>query len=133
MVRVASDGFDVYVKRMLGSAGLSDLPVDVNHLDMSGSTVTVEFPQEDEGCGHCGLCKKLPVRRAQEAGRLAAYVGDGLSDTCAADEADLIFAKGRFADYCTAHGNPHHAFDNLSDVGARIAEHASDLPGAPAS
>ncbi len=127
-VRIASDGFDAYVTRMLAAAGLSDLPVDVNHLDMGDGEITLTFPREDDGCGHCGMCKRVPVRRAHEAGRLAAYIGDGLSDTCAAPEADLLFAKGRLADHCDTHGIPYHAFENLSDVGTWVARHARDLP-----
>ena len=33
-VRIASDGFDIYITRMLAAAGLSDLTVDSNRLDL---------------------------------------------------------------------------------------------------
>jgi len=126
-VRIASDGFDVYVTRMLVAAGLLGLPVDVNRLGLSDDEVTLAFPYEDQGCGHCGMCKAVPVRRAHTQGRLVAYIGDGLSDVCAAPEADLLFAKGRLASYCSRQDIACHVFDQLVEVGVWVAQHMLEL------
>ena len=119
-VRIASDGFDIYISRMLAAADLADLPVDSNRLDVHQDAIVLEFPHEDDGCGHCGMCKALPVRRAKARGRRAVYVGDGYSDRCAVTEADVVFAKDSLAAHCQANGIPYHAFASLADVQAWV-------------
>ena len=119
-VQIASDGFGFYISRMLAAADLSDLPVDSNRLDLRQDAIVLEFPQESAGCGHCGMCKALPVRRAKARGRRAVYVGDGYSDRCAVTEADVVFAKDSLAAHCRANGIPYHAFETLADVQAWV-------------
>ncbi len=123
-VHIASDGFDIYITRMLAAAGLSDLTVVSNRLDVRPDAVVLEFPHERDGCGHCGMCKALPVRRAQAHGRRVAYIGDGFSDRCAVAEADVIFAKDSLAAHCEIHGIPYHAFESLADVQAWVTRRA---------
>lgn len=124
-VRIASDGFAFYISRMLAAAGLADLPVDSNRLEVRGGAIVLGFPYERDGCGHCGMCKALPVRWAKARGRRAVYVGDGYSDRCAVTEADVVFAKDSLAAHCRANGIPYHAFASLSDVQAWVT-HRSD-------
>lgn len=115
-VRIASDGFGFYISRMLAAADLPDLPVDSNHLELHEDGIVLEFPHESAGCGHCGMCKALPVRRAKARGHRAVYVGDGYSDRCAVTEADVVFAKDSLAAHCEANGIAYHAFACLADV-----------------
>ncbi len=115
-VRIASDGFGFYISRMLAAAGLADLPVDSNRLDVRGGAIVLDFPYEQDGCGYCGMCKALPVRQAKARGRRAVYVGDGYSDRCAVGEADVVFAKDSLAVHCEANDIPYHAFESLADV-----------------
>jgi 2-hydroxy-3-keto-5-methylthiopentenyl-1-phosphate phosphatase len=44
------------------------------------------------------------------------YVGDGRSDTCAVQFADIVFAKGTLAAYCTSMRIPHHPYRSLMEV-----------------
>lgn len=120
-VQIASDGFGYYISQMLAAADLADLPVDSNRLDLQEGAIVLEFPQERAGCGHCGMCKALPVRRAKARGRRAVYVGDGYSDRCAVTEADVVFAKDSLAAHCQAEGIPYHAFASLADVQAWVS------------
>lgn len=120
-VRIASDGFAFYISRMLAAANLADLPVDSNRLEVRRGAIVLEFPQESAGCGHCGMCKALPVRRARARGRRAVYVGDGHSDRCAVTEADVVFAKDSLEAHCKANGIPYHAFASLADVQAWVS------------
>lgn len=115
-VRIASDGFGFYISRMLAAAGLADLPVDSNCLELREDAIVLEFPQESAGCGHCGMCKALPVRRAKARGLRTVYVGDGYSDRCAVTEADVVFAKDSLEAHCQANDIPYHAFASLADV-----------------
>ena len=101
---------------MLAAAGLADLPVDSNRLEVRRGAIELDFPYEQDGCGHCGMCKALPVRRAKARGHRAVYIGDGYSDRCAVSEADVVFAKDSLAEHCLANGIPYHAFASLADV-----------------
>ena len=121
-VRIASDGFGFYISRMLSAAGLADLPVDSNRLDLREGAIVLDFPYEQDGCGHCGMCKALPVRRAKARGRRAVYVGDGYSDRCAVTEADVVFAKDSLAAHCQANGISYHAFASLADVQTWVSQ-----------
>ena len=47
---------------------------------------------------------------------LLVYVGDGRSDMCAAQHADVVFAKGYLAAWCTEQRIPHHPWTTLHDV-----------------
>ncbi len=119
-VEIASDGFDYYIARMLAAAGVADTPYIANHMGFRDGAIQLDFPHEGEGCGHCGTCKGAAVRRAHQRGRRVAYVGDGLSDICAAEVADVLFAKGKLAAHCDTRGLTYHPFDSMSDVRAWV-------------
>ena len=57
------------------------------------------------------------------------YVGDGLSDWCAASQADMVFAKGDLRGYCEEKSIPYYPFEHLGDVAERIA--STDLGEIP--
>ena len=120
-VCIASDGFGFYISRMLAAAGLADLPVDSNRLEIRRGAIVLDFPYEQDGCGHCGMCKALPVRQAKARGLRAVYIGDGYSDRCAVTEADVVFAKDSLANHCQGEGIPYHAFASLADVQAWVS------------
>jgi 2-hydroxy-3-keto-5-methylthiopentenyl-1-phosphate phosphatase len=48
------------------------------------------------------------------------YIGDGVSDFCPAEHADIIFAKKELAAYCNRQRLPHYPFTTLSDVARQI-------------
>jgi 2-hydroxy-3-keto-5-methylthiopentenyl-1-phosphate phosphatase len=55
------------------------------------------------------------VATSGEAGPLV-YIGDGRSDFCIAEEADLLFARSVLARHCVDNGLPFVAFETFSDV-----------------
>jgi 2-hydroxy-3-keto-5-methylthiopentenyl-1-phosphate phosphatase len=91
-----------------------------NHVDWA--TGRLEFPHEDRccPCSTCGVCKQAPIKEARHAGRTAVLVGDGTSDRKAALLADLVFAKGRLAQWCAREEVPHRRFGTLADVQAAL-------------
>jgi 2-hydroxy-3-keto-5-methylthiopentenyl-1-phosphate phosphatase len=62
------------------------------------------------------VCKQAPIKDARHAGRTTVLVGDGTSDRKAALLADVVFAKGRLAEWCELFDVPHHRFRTLADV-----------------
>ena len=115
-VQVVSDGFDVYVGRMLRAEGLDDLPVQSNMLRFREDKIVLEFPHERAGHDPRGGWKGEAVRNVQATGSRVAYIGDGMSDLSAARVADLLFACGSLAKCCEQEGLSYHAFTGMRDV-----------------
>jgi 2-hydroxy-3-keto-5-methylthiopentenyl-1-phosphate phosphatase len=126
---VVSDGLDFYIQAFLDEHGV-EATVFSNRLVVDGDRRELEFPHYNVACGTCANCKSGHVERAKGEGKFIVYVGDGLSDKCAAAKADLVFAKGDLRAYCASRGISHIGFDNLTQV----AEHVGSLDiGVPSS
>jgi len=103
---IVSDGLDFYIELILKKHGLSDLPVYANHLTFTDGGIGVEFPYFEQGCGRCGNCKGYHVRKYREKFGRVVFVGDGYSDRCALEEADLVLAKKGLARLCRSLDEP---------------------------
>jgi 2-hydroxy-3-keto-5-methylthiopentenyl-1-phosphate phosphatase len=112
-VSVVSDGFGFYAADACAHLGIPVLTNAVNW-----STGQLEFPNEDSccACSTCGTCKQSPIKEARHRGRATVMVGDGTSDRKAALLADVVFAKGGLARWCSANAVGFHRFDTLRDV-----------------
>ena len=116
---VVSAGLDVYIH-----AVLERLPPELhayvevrcNHATCSPSGLAVEFHGDGGGCGRCGFCKGTVVDELRRAGHRVALCGDGTADRCAAEKADLVFARGRLPRYCEEMGVPYTRFESFEDV-----------------
>lgn len=117
-VIVVSDGFNRYIEPLLELSGKrNDLTVWCNALVWNGAAFTAEFPGATESCScFCASCKRNVVISHVADDDIAIYVGDGRSDSCAVEHADIVFAKGTLAAECTRKGIPHHHFHTLSEV-----------------
>ena len=123
---VVSDGFDVYIdtvlKRELAGCTAPNLTRFCNELHVQNGAFTPFFPGRDESCScFCASCKRNAVLRNIPPDALVIYIGDGYSDFCAADHADIIFAKKTLAAYCNKHRLPHYPFSSFADVQTIIA------------
>jgi 2-hydroxy-3-keto-5-methylthiopentenyl-1-phosphate phosphatase len=97
---IVSDGLDFYIEQVLKRFELSRLPVYANHLRFTDGGVEPEFPYFERGCRSCGNCKGYHVREYRKLFNRVIFVGDGYSDRCALEEADLVLAKKGLADLC---------------------------------
>jgi 2,3-diketo-5-methylthio-1-phosphopentane phosphatase len=120
-VAIMSDGLDFYIERMLFRNGLGHIEFYANHLVFDGDHLSVEFPHYDKlDCTDCGCCKTSHLMRYREQGCYIVYVGDGLSDRCPCESADLVFAKGDLRRHCEAHDIAYVPFENFRDVEREI-------------
>lgn len=111
-LRIVSDGFDRYIFPILRRLG-TKLPVHCNILNGNQPA----FPGATESCTcFCASCKRNVMLGAAMHNDLIMYIGDGLSDTCAAEHADVVFAKGALAAYCNQHKIPHYPFKTFADI-----------------
>jgi 2,3-diketo-5-methylthio-1-phosphopentane phosphatase len=115
---IVSDGFDLYIERYLALNDVHGVEVMSNHAELApDGRLAISFPNAAEGCDcFCAACKRnIVLRRASPESRIL-YIGDGISDYCPAEHADIIFAKGSLAAYCNAQRLPHYPFKTLGDV-----------------
>jgi 2,3-diketo-5-methylthio-1-phosphopentane phosphatase len=114
---VVSDGFDAYINTVLEREGLGDVAVRCNTLFDAEGKVRPQFPGASESCAcFCASCKRNALLASAEPDALVVYIGDGYSDFCAAEHADIIFAKHALAAYCTKQRIPHYPYKTFRDV-----------------
>jgi 2,3-diketo-5-methylthio-1-phosphopentane phosphatase len=115
-LRIASDGFDFYIRPMLAAHGLAGISFSANHLEYVDGHAHMRFLRPNPACCRLGNCKRLIVNEARPPRGRVIYVGDGLSDACGAEAADAVFAKGLLAGYCESKGIAYMPFRDFGDV-----------------
>ncbi len=116
-LHILSDGMDIYIHKILESNHLDYLDVKANKMTIqSDNSLKLEFPYFKYGCGRCGNCKGSQIRLLKQSGEKTIYIGDGHSDLCALDEADITFAKGALLKHCKERNLSYYAFENFSDI-----------------
>ncbi len=119
---VLSDGLDYYIRRLLSRHEL-DLPVFANHLEFAPpDRITISFPYFVHSCGKCANCKGYHVRRLAGAQGEIVYIGDGYSDRCGAQEANIIFAKHDLAKWCEENRRRYFQYENFEQVLSRLQD-----------
>lgn len=119
-LQIASDGFDFYINRILAAHGLGDLSVFANRMTWANGHAAMTFARPNPACCRLGNCKRLIVEEQRPSGGRVVFVGDGLSDACGAAAADLVFAKGLLARYCSENGIVYLPFKDFADVAASL-------------
>ena len=129
---VVSDGLDYYIRRILDREGLGQLTVYANSFTtVSGRTdgnsvMNVGFPYSDEVCDRCGCCKRnILLTRSSESDCIV-YIGDGYSDRCPVQYADIVFARGDLQTYCQHKNISYYLYSSFLDVSARLERLMAD-------
>jgi 2,3-diketo-5-methylthio-1-phosphopentane phosphatase len=116
-VVVLSDGLDFYIEQMLSRNRCGSVEFYSNRLRVEGNTWRVDFPWYNvRECTDCGCCKTHHLMRYRDRGYFIVYVGNGLSDRCPSENADLVFAKGELLDHCREKQIRCIEFRNFRDV-----------------
>jgi len=113
---ILSDGLDYYIDHILKMHGLENIDFKANHLIFGESTLGVEFPHSEYGCGKCGNCKRWHMRTHSKQGECVIYVGDGYSDRYAIKSADVVFARRDLEAYCKRENIDYHPFETFHEV-----------------
>lgn len=118
---ILSDGFDLFISKILQKEGISDIEFYANKLNMKEENgflkFSLDFPFEDKNCS-CGLgmCKCARALNNNTKNKKFIYAGDGLSDRCIAKKANLVFAKNRLKEHCLKTGLEFVEFENFFDI-----------------
>jgi 2,3-diketo-5-methylthio-1-phosphopentane phosphatase len=122
-VVVLSDGLDFYIERMLARGGCGSIEFFANHLSHEGERLRIEFPWHNLlECTECGCCKTHHLYRYRDRGYFIVYVGNGLSDRCPSENADLVFAKGELLAHCRTRQIDCIEFKNFRDIEREVLQ-----------
>jgi 2-hydroxy-3-keto-5-methylthiopentenyl-1-phosphate phosphatase len=112
-VYILSDGYDFNIETILGKYNLQ-VPYYANKL-VYGSAFAIECPYINEDCGKCGTCKTR-LMESLKGECQSIYIGDGYSDTCPAQHADLVYAKDTLYRFCLEKGIKAIPYRNFNDI-----------------
>ncbi len=114
---VASNGLSFYVDAVLEANGLDRLVRAAPDLDTRpDGRPGLAFADGLRQCPRTGLCKCDRLWSQRRAGRRVIFVGDGISDMCVTDQADLVIARASLAAHCEQSGIPYKLFHDFFDV-----------------
>ncbi len=106
---------------MLAREGFADVAFRANRLTANpDGRLVPAFPNSASGCGRCGTCKGAEARRRRALGQTVWFVGNGVSDRCAAPVADRLFAKDDLLAFARREGIAATSFETLADVLAAL-------------
>ncbi|NOY87808.1 MAG: MtnX-like HAD-IB family phosphatase [FCB group bacterium] len=116
---ITSDGLDFYIRFLLQKYQLSRLNFlsNIGHLENGG--ITLAFPHHNIHCTRCGICKGEVIeqfRTNSEDKYKIIFIGDGYSDICATQQADIIFAKKDLEQYCLKKNIHYYAYETFYDI-----------------
>jgi 2-hydroxy-3-keto-5-methylthiopentenyl-1-phosphate phosphatase len=117
--KIVSDGFDRFIEPILARIGVK-ITLLSNRLISTGlRSWRAEFPHVSPDCSsESGVCKCASVA----AGKFRLLIGDGRSDFCVAQEADLVFAKGELIEFCREQNIPYRPITSFREARVHLLE-----------
>jgi 2-hydroxy-3-keto-5-methylthiopentenyl-1-phosphate phosphatase len=112
---IVSSGLPQLIRPVLRREGI-DLEVRSNDADPDPGGWRLRFREP----GLCPVCGDKCKRSWLPAGEPLVYVGDGVSDRCAALASDRVFARDALARYLAREGRAFDPFETLDDVAAAL-------------
>ena len=113
---ILSDGFDLFIDKILERFNIKDIPFFANHLIYENNKFKIEFPYHNTNCDKkAGMCKCEKVK-----GKKFCYIGDGTSDLCIASKAHKLFATKNLHKYCEKNSIKHYYFETFSNIIEKI-------------
>ena len=117
-VIIASEGLDVYIRPILSLLDLADTSLVCNRVQIHGGAPTIVPDPAAAPCDRCLSCKGTLVRRlkARTPSAKVALIGNGASDLCAAEQADMVFARDSLKRGCDRRGIAYTEWTTASDI-----------------
>ena len=122
-IHIASEGFDQVIRALLARARVPNLPIAATYLVADGhDSWLLGFPFARPDCrSDAATCKCAVAAVAAQAHRRVLLIGDGLSDCCVANQADVVFARGKLLNYCREHAIQHVPVPDFTTAMHRLA------------
>lgn len=113
---ILSGGIDFIIETVLAKYNLPRLEIRANSAHIDGDRWKLVKSSRPRIRGLCNHCKTHSVLEAGQNGGGTIYIGDGLTDRCPAEKADIVFAKGELAEHCRAEKIPFTQFTGFADI-----------------
>jgi 2-hydroxy-3-keto-5-methylthiopentenyl-1-phosphate phosphatase len=119
---VVSDGLDYYIREIFASNDIRDISYFANKVQLlsedGGETckVDIQFPYSDAECTRCACCKRNIMLTHAGDEDIIAYVGEGYSDLCPAQYADIVFAKEDLQKFCQLQNISYYPYNTFHDI-----------------
>lgn len=117
---ILSDGFDIYIKRILQREGLSHIPFYANKLEIVDEKFVASFPYFNPDYPTTANPKMIHIINNSADDDYTIYIGNGSSDYLAAQYCDLIFAKNNLLKFCEINRIYYYPYKNFDDILNRI-------------
>lgn len=121
-VKIVSDGFDLYINKILEKENINDIEVSSNKLEIIGNKFYPSFPNTASDCTCSANCKRNFVLNNSSDDDFAIYIGDGVSDRCPVQFCDFIFAKDTLLKYCEINRITYFPFSDFNDIIKKLDE-----------
>lgn len=113
---VLSDGYDFYIEPLLQKAGVRGTRYFSNHMEWVDGRPHATFPHFRPDCErHMANCKCQYLRLGERNLRRV-YIGDGVSDICAAEKVDLVYAKADLRRHFERTAQAFRPFETFDDI-----------------
>lgn len=122
---ILSEGLDYYIKYVLDKFRI-ELKYYCNTMEITQSgtgnservKLSCVFPYSDENCTWCGMSKRnILINNTNDYDdEVSVFIGDGVSDYCVSNYADIVFAKNTLASYCWKNNITYHEYKDFSDI-----------------
>jgi len=118
---ILSEGMDYYLNRILKNNGI-DIPYYSNRfvLHEDKKSFHLEFPYSDSDCLKCGTSKRNLLMNLTGDDEISVFIGDGFSDACVVNYADIVYAKKSLASYCWKNNITYFDFNDFGDIQKRL-------------
>ena len=117
-IHILSDGYDFCIETFFKKYGIN-VSYYANRL-VYNDGFEVDTPYHNPACGQCVTCKKSLMSKLRENAEEIIFIGDGYSDTCPAQNADFVFAKGVLYNFCLEKGVRVQHYDSFKDIIHRV-------------
>jgi 2-hydroxy-3-keto-5-methylthiopentenyl-1-phosphate phosphatase len=114
-VWILSDNFSFIINFILRQNGVKGIKVYSNRMKFSENKFLPFFPHQNRSCSYCAHCKKKNLLKKINSGKII-YIGDGRSDICPAEHADIVFAKNNLLKHFKKIKRKCIPFKNLGSV-----------------
>lgn len=109
---IVSEGLAEYIKPFFNP----EITIYSNECEEANGNLKLKSPHASSVCDKCGTCKKNVVNALKERGYFVIYIGDGVSDFCAAQFADLRLARGQLARHLAMGETEFMHFEDFNDI-----------------
>jgi 2,3-diketo-5-methylthio-1-phosphopentane phosphatase len=116
-IAIVSDGVDLFINQILKNNDIHGITIRSNSIEYKEPYLKLICPNSNNNCRvDSAHCKCLSMDALGEPEKKSIYIGDGLSDLCAAKHSDFIFAKGALAKSLTSEEKIFFEFKDLTQV-----------------